>query len=113
MQTKKVRLPGPDDIDPYGMCTMQVLQKDGSFKVKKVPAVDAREIILSDAGSLDIQEEVQKVADSQKLNLRYFESYDLDELRSLCADHDISYTGKPASVLRRLLAERGVEPPTQ
>lgn len=109
---RRTRMPSPTDCDEFGMIRMQVKTKQG-MKVRRVPAVDAREIILSESGTLDIDPEVSEEAVAADTNLGIFMEMGLDELRALCKENDLSYTGKPVSAMARMLLDAGVEPPDE
>lgn len=110
-----LRLPTAADLDKNGLVRMVVKKKVGGKvvnKVVRVSPVDAREIIYSDSGSLDLPEDLEKT-DNKSIHIQQlYATLSLDELRLLCKDNNISFTGKPPSALRQVLIDAGVMPPS-
>lgn len=103
-------MPGPADVDKVtGLVRIQVVEK-GVTKIKHVPAVDAREYILHDIGTLFIDSEVLKEEDKIAQQRAAFDSLGLEELRRLAEKHNLSWVGKNETALRAMLSEAGVEP---
>jgi len=106
---KSVRLPTSKDVDEYGMVLMQVNGPHGP-KIKRLPAVDAREIILADEGTLDLNIEVVTEKAQSEQNLAVFATMDINELRELAEKNELPYKGKTVRQLAKDLAVAGVEP---
>ena len=103
---KHVRMPTAADVDEYGMVLIQVNTKNGP-KIKRLPAVDAREIILAEEGTLDIGEEVSEAQTEAEQRLSVFASMDINALRDLAEAHDLPYKGRTVVQLAKELADSG------
>jgi hypothetical protein len=108
---KRVRLPGPKDLDKHLRTRVVVKDRHGRQKVRFASAVDAREIIMHGCGTLDVPGELAEEHQRQQDLEGRFEQHTLKELREFCKVVGIPSVGKPASELRRLLLAKGFTPP--
>ncbi len=107
----RLRMPTKEDVGDDGMVLMQVIHTpSGKYRPRRVPAVDARELILADAGSLDIDPEIMELEDTRERNRRVFKDMELDELRVFCKRHNVPFAGKDELALALLLADANVDP---
>lgn len=113
MAKKRVRLPGPKDLDQYGRARIVVTDRLGRKKVRYAAAPDAREIIMTGSGTLDVPEELAREEDAAEARNRELGGYGLKQLREFCKALRIPFTGKPESELRRLLLAKGFAPPNE
>jgi len=113
MAKKRIRLPGQKDLDQYGRARLLVKDRHGRPKVRMAAAVDAREIILSGSGTLNVPAELAAEEARREERASEMGQYNLKQLREFCRGLKIPYTGKPESELRRILQDRGFTPPNE
>lgn len=102
----KTRMPGPNDVDAHGMVKVQVINKRGDKEVVRRCAADVRELIYSDSGTMEIEEEVRAVEEGKAAKQELLAELSFDELRSICKRHEMNYVGKRPSDLRRMILQR-------
>ena len=107
---KRIRMPSMVDLDERGLVTIQVTDENGKSKIRKATPVDARELILNECGTLDIEGDVVDHDRQKIIHMNIFKELGLERLRELCTDNNISYRGKPSNLLAKLLVEAGVNP---